>query len=390
MCSVAPDRRPGSIGNDEATSYVSARFTEHGWTVATQQFGCLDWDSSGATLDLGAHTIDLSPSPYGLGVTASGPVRILRDKEDLHRDDLAGSIAVVAGALASEPLTPKAYPFYGSAEHAQTISALEAARPAAVVAVTGLYPALCGALDPFPWIEDGDFSIPTANVRPEDAGSLLEHDGRPASIEIRARRTPAEARNVVGTRGPTGNRVTVIAHVDSKPGTPGAVDNAAGVSVLLLLAEVLSPGRRARLPVGVELLAVNGEDHFAAPGEVAWLAEHENDLDDVLLAVNIDGAGYREGRSSYSTYNVDGILADHIEGVLAIRPDLVRGPDWFQSDHAIFAARGRPAMAITTELLEEMLATLYHSPADTPDQVDVERLIGIAAALEELLTTWPV
>ena len=72
------------------------------------------------------------------------------------------------------------YPFYGSEEHAAMINALESAAPAAVIAVTGRYPALCGALDPFPLIEDGDFAIPTGNIRPDESGPVLDRDGQPA------------------------------------------------------------------------------------------------------------------------------------------------------------------------------------------------------------------
>jgi aminopeptidase YwaD len=362
---------------------------ESGWNAEFQEFDCLDWKTDGGELTIGGGTIDLTPGPYGLGVEATGPVRVLRTLQDLEQATLAGSIAVLAGDLASEPLTPKAFPFYGSDEHAEIIRLLEAGSPLAVVAVTGKYPELCGALDPFPLIEDGDFEIPAASVRPDDAGPLLDGDGGVATVEIRSRRIPSRARNVVAARGPRSPRLTVIAHLDTKPGTPGAVDNATGVVVLLLLAELLNPARHPDLPIGVELLAVNGEDHYAAPGELAWLAVNGDALEEVMLAINIDGAGYRRGKSAYSTYNVDGDAAEHVRRVFEARDDFVHGPDWYQSDHAIFAMRGRPALAITTEYVQQMLGELFHSAADTPDQVDIDLVVGIADALEELIVTWP-
>jgi aminopeptidase YwaD len=216
LCSVVPDRRPGSVGNDEAVALAAKAMEGSGWAVELQDFDCLDWD--------------LTPGPYGLGVEATGPVRVLRTLQDLEQATLAGSIAVLAGDLASEPLTPKAFPFYGSDEHAEIIRLLEAGAPLAVVAVTGKYPELCGAIDPFPLIEDGDFEIPAASVRPDDAGPLLDGEGEIATVEIRSRRIPSRARNVVASRGPQSPRLTVIAHIDTKPGTPGAVDNATGVA----------------------------------------------------------------------------------------------------------------------------------------------------------------
>ena len=387
LCSFLPDRRPGSAGNRAATSYAADVLRRAGWDVATPEFDCVDWRTDGGSIQVGAETVSITPSPYGLGVAATGPVRVLRTAADLDRSDLKGSVVVLADALATEPLTPKAFPFYSSEEHSRTITALEAAAPAAVIAVTGVYPALCGALDPFPLIEDGDFIIPTGNVRSADAASILQSDGEEAVVVIRSNRWAARAHNVIATRGPRAPRVTVIAHIDTKPGTPGAVDNAAGVVVLFLIAESMS--QTSELPVGVELLAVNGEDHYGAPGELDWLAANEGRLDDVVLALNIDGAGYRRGKSAFSTYNLDPRLDRYVAAVLSSHPSLIPGPDFYQSDHAIFAMQGRPAMAITTEKVDEMLATLFHAATDTPDQVDVDLLLDIADSITDLITTWP-
>ena len=139
----------------------------------------------------------------------------------------------------------------------------------------------------------------------------------------------------------------------------------------------------------LEILLVNGEDHYAAPGEMDWLASNEGRLDDVVLALNIDGAGYKRGKSAYSTYNLDSELEDHIAATFSGTQTLIPGPDFYQSDHAIFAMQGRPAMAITTELVDEMLETLFHAPTDTRDQLDAGLLVDISDAITKLVTTWP-
>ena len=388
LCSAVPDRRPGSPGNAVATTDVAQLLSRVGWPVERREFACVDWRTDGGSLTVDGVSIDVTPSPYGCGVSAVGPLRILSKTEHLDREDLAGAIVVLDGELASEPLTPKGYPFYGSEEHSALINALESAAPAAVIAVTGRYPALCGALDPFPLIEDGDFALPTANVRPDESAQLLNRDGESAGVEIRSERWLSTAYNVVAARGPRSERITVAAHIDTKPGTAGAVDNAAGVAVLVLLAALLSPRRRPHLDVGVELLVVNGEDHYAAPGEVAWLSDNEGTLNDIALFVNIDGAGYRAGRTAYSTYTVADAVQTRIDLAFRNRADLVEGPEWHQSDHAIFAMQGRPALAFTTEHVEEMLETLFHAPTDTPDKVDAALLVGIATALEDLIVGW--
>jgi aminopeptidase YwaD len=383
LCSVTPDRRPGSAGNDEAVDLVARWFDDAGWDVTLPRFDCLDWVGGDAFVRIGDERIRVVPSPYGSGVDAVGTLRVARTASDLTGSDLTGAVIVVTGELVAEPMTPKRFPFYGSDEHTAIVGALEAARPAAIVAVTGKYPELCGALDPFPWIEDGDFSVPAAAVREVDAEVLVASDGEDARIEIDASRIPSTARNVIARRGLQDRRVTVCAHIDTKPGTPGAVDNATGVATLVLLAEAL--GHRTDVPVGVELLAVNGEDHFAGPGEVAWLEANEGRLEAIELFVNIDGTGYRRGRTAFSLYNVDEAPAVAIRDLLAASDGLIEGPPWYQSDHAILAMRGRPALAFTTELIDEMLAEVFHASHDTPDRAAPGRVVELAAAIERLI-----
>jgi aminopeptidase YwaD len=242
-------------------------------------------------------------------------------------------------------------------------------------------PELCGAVDPFPFIEDGDFPIPVADVSPQEGPRLLEWLGQEVTIDLDARRWPGRARNVIARRGPDGPRTVVMAHIDSKPSTPGALDNAAGVVVLLQLARLLGDDRPA------ELVALNGEDYYSAAGEVDYLAGLESSgrsLDDVRLAVNIDAAGHVGDDACWSAYNLEGRALEVVGRVLT-RPRLRPGPQWWQSDHAIFAMRGRPAVAFTSDRLPDLLADVVHSPADVPEVVDVVTLVTVAEAIADLV-----
>lgn len=78
----------------------------------------------------------------------------------------------------------------------------------------------------------------------------------------------------------------------SEIGTPGAIDNGTGVTVLLLLAELLKD-TYCRYPI--ELLVFNGEDYYRAPGQVKYIEQNEGRFEDILLKINIDGAGYHKG-----------------------------------------------------------------------------------------------
>jgi aminopeptidase YwaD len=60
------------------------------------------------------------------------------------------------------------------------------------------------------------------------------------SLVSRAQRIAAAGANVVARKGATERRVVLFAQIDAKMGTPGAVDNAGGVTVMLLLAELMA------------------------------------------------------------------------------------------------------------------------------------------------------
>ena len=46
---------------------------------------------------------------------------------------------------------------------------------------------------------------------------------------------------------------------------------------------------------------------------------------------------------------------------------------------------GVPAMAITSDHFVEMMETITHTPQDTIEKVDAERLVKLALALRDLL-----
>jgi aminopeptidase YwaD len=175
----------------------------------------------------------------------------------------------------------------------------------------------------------------------------------------------------------------VCAHIDSKLGTPGANDNASGAVTLLLLAELL---RDYDGEQGIELVALNGEDHYSAAGELLYLSENQGRLGEIAVAINLDDVGYIKGKNAYSFYGCPDELADHARRVFAAHPDLVEGEPWYQSDHMIFVQNGVPAMAVTSDRFMEMMESITHTADDTLDKVYAHRLVKLALALRDLLS----
>ncbi|HNW92376.1 MAG TPA: M28 family peptidase [bacterium] len=382
LCTSHPHRCVGSIGNRAASRLVADHFAACGLALDTLAFDCFDWHNDGATLRCGSDQFQVQSGPYSLPAQLTAPCAAFATIDALEQADITGTIVLLHGELAGEQLMPKNFPFYNPEEHQRVYRALEGRGALAVLAATARIAATAGAVYPFPLIEDGDFSLPTAYMTDREGARLLACAGRELALTIATARQPARGYNVIGRcrPGTSEPRIVVCAHLDTKQNTPGALDNAAGVTVLMLLAELL---RDYRGPHAIELNAFNGEDYYAAPGQLAYL-EACGDFSSVALCVNIDAAGYHGGGTAYSLYNCPPDISAAVQAACTA-PEFAAGELWYQGDHSMFIQQGRPAMAITTAELLPVMTRYTHTPADTIDLIDPAKLAAIATAIRALL-----
>jgi aminopeptidase YwaD len=230
---------------------------------------------------------------------------------------------------------------------------------------------------------DGDFTIPSVYCTEGVADRLAAAAGERVWLRIDASRTETTANNVVVRRNTDAARKIVFtAHIDAYEDSPGASDNAAGTVVLMLLAELLA-AREA--PIGLELVALNGEDHYSAGGQMDYLQRYGDELDRVTIVVNADDVGFRGARSAFSFYECSDDVRSAAEALFRGYPGLVAGDPWYMGDHMIFVQQGLPAIAFSTERMEELMSTVAHTAADVPQIVDCERLVELAHALDALV-----
>ena len=307
---------------------------------------------------------------------------VLSTLDELETTDVSQCVVLLRGDLAREPLMPKNFPFYNPDRHQRIIALLEVKTPQALVGATSRNPEMAGAVYPFPLFEDGDFDIPSVYLTEEEGERLVEHRGEEVSLEIRALRSPARGCNVVARKGHTRRRVVVFAHIDSKEGTPGALDNASGVVVLLLIAELLADDAGG---LAVELVALNGEDYYSSPGQKVYLRQNTGRYDEIILGINLDGAGYKSGDTAYSFYGCPSELSRMLGETLSSQRGLVEGERWYQGDHALFLMNEVPAVAMTSERITDVLARVVHTPSDRPEIVDVGKLVDAAVGIREVL-----
>jgi aminopeptidase YwaD len=304
--------------------------------------------------------------------------------EALEVAEISDRIVLLRGEITREQLMPKNFPFYNPAHHQRIIQLLETKQPRAIITATFRDVNMVGgAIYPFPLIEDGDFDIPSAYMTDEAGNRLAEYAGQEVSLEIRARRIPATGCNVIAHKGANPQRrVVLFAHIDARMGTPGASDNASGVIVMLLLAELLAD---YACKLGLEIVALNGEDYFSNPGEQQYVALNAGRFEEIMLGINVDDVGYYKGKTAYSMYDCPADMAGLIHRVFSEYTDLVAGQPWYQGDHGLFLLNQRPALALTSDRLTELMAEITHTPQDRPEIINSTKLVTVALALHDLL-----
>ncbi len=425
LCVMIPTRQVGSRGNQQAADYVARILAECDFSVETPSFDCFDWYDGAVTLTVDGQPIEAFASPYSPGCQVSAPLVTASTVKELADLDAAGKVLLLYGELAKEQLMPKNFKFYNPLEHQQIYQLLESKLPEAILTATGRNPELAGAVYPFPLIEDGDFNIPSAYLTAETGLRIAELAGTIASLSSPAQRIPSIGWNVIGRKGgpksvngngngngnghtnglPNGvdslqyagatlvtgprrngytphHRLVFTAHIDSKIGSPGALDNAVGVVSLLLLAELLKEYAGS---IEIELVAINGEDYYSNPGEMQYLQSNTGRLDEIILAVNIDGVAFHKGNCAWSAYDLPAEMASLVGQAFSSQPGIVQGEPWHQGDHMLFVLNQRPAVAVTSEQVWQIVSEIAHTSKDQPELVNPALLVHLAHALKELV-----
>jgi aminopeptidase YwaD len=367
LCTRYPDRHVGGDGNREATELFADVCRAHGWDVDVAEFDCVVWERGDAELTAGGESFEVYPGPYSLPVDSAATLSAASTVEELEAGTFEGTVLLLHGDLAKDQLMPKNFVFFNPEEHKRIIAALEAKRPLAVLAATGRHP-MTPSIEPFPVIEDADVDLPSGYMTTAEGARLLAHVGKQVSLAIRSGRTIKQGQHIVARKPGSGEgRIVIFGHIDTREGTPGALDNATAPAAMMLAAELLADYGGAP---AIEMVPFNGEDYYAAPGQMIWFAQNEGHMDDIVLGMNADGAGYRNAATAVSFYGVSDEIDAIVREAMAARTDFEEGEQWFQSDHSIIVQQGCPALAVTTADFAEICELYAHTADDTIDLVD--------------------
>lgn len=376
LCGEIGARATGSAANQQAVNYSAEVFETLGYEVTLQEFSCMDWQNDGAELVVDGQSVEIEAAEYSLPCEVTGEFVCVSTIEELAAADLTNKICVLYGDLCKEPLMPKSMIFWNPEEHQAIIRELETKQPLAVITVSFL-PEVA-----VPIIQDGDFEIPCGAVKGEVLPSLLNSQGD-NQLRLFTERRPATAANVIATKG-TGKKLSFSAHIDTKPTTPGALDNGSGVATLLTLAEQLSS---VETGYQIEMVLFNGEDYYSMPGEMAFMSQSLNDPAAYHCAFNVDGVGMQDSSTSYSFYEFPAEMQQRIEEIVAVSPQLEPTNPWPMGDHMLFAGAGIPAVALTATNIYSLMESVMHTPNDNLSIVDFERIVETVEFLEKVVHT---
>lgn len=379
LCISIGERPLGSRKNYLAQQFAGDLFQRRGYAVEYQEFDCLDWKAGKASLVIEGEELPAQISPYSRSVTLNAPLVSLGNLAALQAASLQGQVAFLHGELTHEALTPKHFPFYNSQPHQEIISLLEAKAPAALVLESP------SPYTTLPVIEDGDFEIPSLVVSQSAASRLKTGLSQEVNLSIEASRQPTRAANVIARRFSSNSRhkLVLTAHLDSKPGTPGALDNASGLATLLALSPLVTT---KFLDFDLEFALLNGEDHYSAAGQVAYLQAGRQDFERIFLAINVDGVGLKDSPTALSYLEVPGVLHGLLEEARQGFHALEVIEPWPQGDHMLFVMGGVPALTLTSTRIFDLLDQVVHTPADVYDLLDLNIIWETVLYLSEVLS----
>lgn len=370
------ERPTGSRANRQVEAYVEEALRAAGCRVERLAFPCADWRSDRVICRCGVHDLLVVANPYSPSCEFETEViAASTDAELTTLDDAPGKIVVLHGTLSSTPWMPGEFPFYADEVVQSRVRLLKAMGPAAVIAVSPREDY------PVPVIIDGSLCIPSCTVGPMAGSRLLASGAGPVRLVLETESLPAEASDVIGQLGSDGPCIVLSAHLDTKHYTPGALDNATGTAILLALSARLAVDP----PCPLEFVLFNGEEHYAAPGEVAYIEAGRLDPARVRLAINLDGIGLAGYTASLALFGCSPTLEVAVRAILADLPDLVEVDPWPAGDHMVFWMRGVPSMAISSAAPPDALDLVLHTPTDTLDQVDAALVARTANAIEVLV-----
>jgi Iap family predicted aminopeptidase len=361
----------GSTANLAAADYISAVFHHCDLSVERQEIPVPNWIEEHTSVELHGELLAASANTFSPSCNISAPIISVCTPAELELASITGRIVLFYGDMAQGELATKGG-IYISDRDRRIIQLLEERKPAGIITVNPTSHAR--------WrlIEDFDLDVPSVTVSARSGLKLLQNPGATVEMKIATLRSPSHTANVIARlQGELHERIVFCAHYDSKVDTPGAYDNAAGVGVLLTLAQILSQKKHRHT---LEWIAFTGEEG-AGLGDMEYARQIGNHFEQITTLINIDGVGPFTGTTTVATYVASPAFEELVDQKMKSYPGVMRVAPWPASDHYIFYSHGTPSIAFTSQGIRD----IYHTMSDTIEWISGEKLAETLQLTLELI-----
>ncbi|WP_406541872.1 M28 family metallopeptidase [Clostridium ljungdahlii] len=207
------------------------------------------------------------------------------------------------------------------------------------------------------------------------------------NLTIDSHKRLSKSRQIVALKKATKSmgKIVIGAHMDTKYNTPGALDNASGVAVLLQMAEVLKS-----TAYDIEIVPFNSEEFYGACGEMEYLKLIDNEKDRIKLMINIDSPCHKGAQTAISFHNLSNNISEIINCTIGKSEEIVKGRKWYAGDHAPFIFRGIPCLVVTSSDLFSGGLEYTHTSKDTLDTIDFDMIGHIVRYIIEIIANLSV
>jgi len=376
LCVNIGARQTGSYKHKQAEKYITECMTEAGFQTEVQSYTCPAWEFKGLELFDEEGKYPAIVNIYSRPCDVKAKIITASNLSELENKEFTGKILVLHDKLTEQQFVAKNFDIFKIDIQEKAIEFIEAKNPTAIITISQKdedFP---------PLIEDSDFKIPSITVSNSTGKEILKKENMEMNLIINSENFTSTSSNIVSrTTFGRKNRVVICAHYDTKYNTPGAVDNATGITAMLLLAKLIDT---EKLNVDLEFIAFGSEDNYY-PGDLEYFSKNQEYMKNVCLAVNIDGIAMK-GQNNAMAFlgeneEVKGKIfsfKDKFEKIEIIEP-------YFEGDQSFFFFRGIPTISFTSKEIFQYIDKIIHTEKDTFDKVDIERIMEIVDFVKEYL-----
>ena len=206
-------------------------------------------------------------------------------------------------------------------------------------------------------VYEGVEKIPGVNINAKDAIAIVNGDAKTAKIVLKQEQFEADSHNViVELPGEIPETIVFTAHYDSTSLSQGAYDNMSGSVGLLGIAEYFMKHPHK---YGLRFIFCGSEERGLL-GAKAYCRDHEEELKNVVLNINLDMIGCIMGKFIACCTSEDKLVT-YID---YLGSELGRGvrayQDVYSSDSTPFADKGIPAVSFA-RIAPPNTATIHNS-----------------------------